>query len=166
MEIKHKVYILEGPDNAGKTTYINKLISQSVIKPVLWVDEEPETFWTKEKEQKVIDFIDSNIKHRSVLLHRSQISEFIYSRLFKRKSELKDIEFFNFLFDLKHSKKYDYEVIFMTADVKTLMKRTIKEGMIKQLEYIFAQSEKFEDMFTTLKTFGINVKKIDTTNKK
>lgn len=148
--------VIDGCDGCGKTTLVDKLVNRFGLDKVTmtkpgWKDIES-YIQKKDLEQIVSD--------------RSFISEFVYSRVYERDTQITPAVF-ELLCRLYCDNDHPWLFFILTADVKTIMDRVNKRGTDTEVEYEIARKrytyevsvKDYVDKYPT--SFFI----IDTTNK-
>ena len=105
--------IIEGCDGIGKTSVIERL-RRKYSCDVLWMCN----------GDKTIRGFEEKAKLHNIISDRSFLSEWVYSKVFNRKTELTKI-WMDWLLDYEYNK---YKVFVLVADPNVIMERISKRG--------------------------------------
>ena len=154
------IIVFEGLDGAGKSTLM-KIISRKLKIPIIKpLTINKKIFMNSEKLEEYAELINKclmNFKKFNFILNRNFSGSIIYSKVYKRKYDLKYID--NFLIPQLEG---FCKIIFLTTNsYKTNLKRRLNDKLINKNKYEELWSE-HENYFKNFKNNKIPVLKLNT----
>jgi thymidylate kinase len=141
--------IIEGCDGVGKTSIIKKLAEEYNL----------DIFYSTYHGPKKLNIYRERLQLNDIVFDRSFISEFVYSKILDRESE---INLFDFNYLLKTAEIAGFKIIILTCEVNEIIRRLNERK--DEMQNILSNIKKIELEYEEICSNN-DIIKIDTTNK-
>lgn len=139
------IIVVEGPNNVGKTTFINTLLD---VLPNYKVEH------TSNITPNTYDYYKMCLKMDNIIYDRLHVGEMIYPLIYKRKCNLSDKEFSKLL----NNKNVIY--VFIDADIEFIIKSCTNKGEDFNLDTVYKEKLAFDKYYKLVKSLKSKVVRV------